>query len=310
MTVSSDLQALDISSLSHHYGAREALIDVSFGVEAGSMFALLGPNGGGKTTLFRIVTTLLPTTSGHVSVFGRDVTRDAHDVRRLMGVVFQSPALDGRLSVAENLKTHGHLYGLRGRGLISRIGDSLGLVSLIDRADDLVDTLSGGLQRRVEIAKALLPEPKLLVLDEPSTGLDPGARKELWDHLNRLRHTLGTTVMLTTHLMDEAAKSDRVAVLHHGRLAALGSPDALVSAIGGDVILVASDNVERLADSIRDRFRQTVEVVDGHVRIERPKGHAFIAELVEAFPEQIEGVNYGKPTLEDVFLHHTGQPWN
>lgn len=308
--MSSDPRALDISSLSHRYGAREALIDVSFEAEAGSIFALLGPNGGGKTTLFRIVTTLLPTAARHVSVFGRDVTTDAHEVRRLMGVVFQSPALDGRLSVAENLKTHGHLYGLRGAWLTSRIADALGLVSLTDRADDFVDTLSGGLQRRVEIAKALLPEPKLLVLDEPSTGLDPGARRELWDHLEQLRRTLGTTVMLTTHLMDEAAKSDRVAVLHHGRLVALGSPDALVSEIGGDVILVASDNVERLADGIRDRFRQAVEVVDGHVRIERPQGHAFIAELVEAFPDQIEGMTYGKPTLEDVFLHHTGQRWN
>ena len=308
--MSSDPRALDISSLSHRYGAREALIDVSFEAEAGSVFALLGPNGGGKTTLFRIVTTLLPTAARHVSVFGRDVTTDAHEVRRLMGVVFQSPALDGRLSVAENLKTHGHLYGLRGAWLASRIADALGLVSLTDRADDFVDTLSGGLQRRVEIAKALLPEPKLLVLDEPSTGLDPGARRELWDHLEQLRRTLGTTVMLTTHLMDEAAKSDRVAVLHHGRLVALGSPDALVSEIGGDVILVASDNVERLADGIRDRFRQAVEVVDGHVRIERPQGHAFIAELVEAFPDQIEGMTYGKPTLEDVFLHHTGQRWN
>ena len=308
--VSSDLRALDISALSHRYGDREALIDVSFGVEAGSICALLGPNGGGKTTLFRIVTTMLPTSAGHVSVFGRDVVTKADEVRRLLGVVFQSPALDGRLTVVENLRTHGHLYGLRGRQLTSRIGDALGLVTLADRADDLVDTLSAGLRRRVEIAKALLPEPTLLLLDEPSSGLDSGARRELWDHLERLRRTLGTTVMLTTHLMDEAARSERVAVLHEGRLVALGSPTDLVSEIGGDVILVASSNVEMLAGDIRSRFRQAVDVVDGHVRIERKKGHAFISELVEAFPEQIDGVTYGKPTLEDVFLHHTGQRWN
>ena len=308
--VSSDPHALDISALSHRYGDRDALIDVSFGTEAGSIFTLLGPNGGGKTTLFRIVTTLLPTGAGHVFVFGRDVAAEAHDVRRLLGVVFQSPALDGRLTVVENLRTHGHLYGLRGRRLTSRIGDALGLVTLEDRADDLVDTLSGGLRRRVEIAKALLPEPKLLLLDEPSTGLDPGARRELWNHLELLRRTLGTTVMLTTHLMDEAAKSERVAVLHEGRLVALGSPAGLVAEIGGDIILVASHNVEMLAEDIRRRFRQAVDVVDGHVRIERAKGHAFISELVEAFPEQINGVTYGKPTLEDVFLHHTGQRWN
>ena len=308
--MSSDPRALDISELSHRYGDRGALVDVSFGAEAGSIFTLLGPNGSGKTTLFRIVTTLLPTDAGQVLVFGRDVATEAHDVRRLMGVVFQSPALDGRLTVVENLRTHGHLYGLRGQRLTSRIGDALGLVTLEDRADDLVDTLSGGLRRRVEIAKALLPEPKLLLLDEPSTGLDPGARRELWDHLELLRSTLGTTVMLTTHLMDEAAKSERVAVLHEGRLVALGSPTDLVSEIGGDVILVASHNVEVLAEDIRRRFRQAVDVVDGHVRIERAKGHAFISELVEAFPEQINGVTFGKPTLEDVFLHHTGQRWN
>ena len=308
--MSSELRALDISALGHRYGNREALIDVSFSVETGSIFTLLGPNGGGKTTLFRIVTTLLPTAAGHVSVFGRDVATNADDVRRLMGVVFQSPALDGRLTVVENLRTHGHLHGLRGRRLTCRIEDALGLVALADRAGDLVETLSGGLRRRVEIVKALLPGPKLLLLDEPSTGLDPGARRELWDHLARLRRTLGTTVILTTHLMNEAAKSERVAVLHEGRLVALGSPTDLVSEIGGDVILVASHNVDMLAEDIRSRFRQAVDVVDGHVRIERAKGHAFITELVEAFPEPIDGVTYGKPTLEDVFLHHTGQRWN
>ena len=306
----SDPRALAIDALSHRYGDRAALTDVAFGVDAGSIFALLGPNGGGKTTLFRIVTTLLPTRAGHVSVFGRDVADHPRDARRLMGVVFQSPALDDRLTVAENLGTHGHLYGLRGRSLSSRISEVLGLVGLDDRARDMVSTLSGGLRRRVEIAKALLPQPNLLVLDEPSTGLDPGARRELWDHLDRLRRSLGTTVMLTTHLMDEAAKSDSVAVLHEGRLVALGPPRDLVAEIGGDVILVAAANLEPLAQDIRDRFQQPVDVVDGHLRIERTQGHAFIPELVEAFPGQIESVSFGKPTLEDVFLHHTGQRWH
>lgn len=274
------------------------------------MFALLGPNGGGKTTLFRIVTTLLPTAADHVSVFGRDVATEAREVRRLMGVVFQSPALDGRLTVVENLTTHGRLYGLRGRRLGSRLSEALDLVGLADRADDLVDTLSGGLQRRVEIAKALLPEPKLLVLDEPSTGLDPGARRELWGHLEDLRQALGTTVILTTHLMDEAAKSDRVAVLHEGRLVALGSPTDLIDEIDADVILVASTDADRLAKDISGSFQQAVNVVDGHVRIERVQGHTFISQLIDAFPDQIDGVTFGKPTLEDVFLHHTGQRWS
>ena len=224
--------------------------------------------------------------------------------------MFQSPALDRRLTVHENLRCHGHLYGIRGRVLDERITEALALVTLDDRADDLVQTLSGGLQRRVELAKALLPDPRLLVLDEPSTGLDPGARREIWDHLVRLRQERGTTVVLTTHLMDEAARADRVAVLHEGVLVALGAPEELVAAIGGNVILITSPDLETLARGIRERFDETVEVLNGHLRIERSRGHAFIADLVEAFPGQIDAVTYGKPTLEDVFLHHTGQRWN
>ena len=308
MSSHSDL-ALQIDGLSHNYGDRAALVDVSFSVNAGSILALLGPNGGGKTTLFRIVTTLLSTTPGHVRVFGHDVANASGHVRRLMGVVFQAPALDARLTVQENLTTHGHLYGLSGTRLRSRLSAVLAMVALEDRSSDMVGTLSGGLQRRVEIAKALLPEPRLLVLDEPGTGLDPGARRELWDHLASLRDTLGTTVVLTTHLMDEAARSDTVALLHQGRLVALGAPRVLVSEIGGDVVIVASAEVESLARDIRDRFDQPVDVVDGHVRIERTNGHQLITELIDAFPGRIDGVTYGKPTLEDVFLHHTGQRW-
>ena len=305
----SDL-ALEVEGLSHRYGDRQALTDVSFSVDVGSIVALLGPNGSGKTTLFRLVTTLLPATPGHARVFGHDVATAAGDVRRLMGVVFQAPALDSRLSVVENLRTHGHLYGVKGGALTARVTDALTRVDLADRANDLVGTLSGGLQRRVEIAKALLPAPRLLVLDEPSTGLDPGARRELWDHLSRLRDRLGTTVVLTTHLMDEAARCDKVVLLHDGKLAALGTPRALVGEIGGDVILVATPDGEALARDIQTQFDLPTEMVDGQVRIEREHGHQFIAALVEAFPDRIDGVTYGRPTLEDVFLHHTGRRWN
>ena len=302
--------ALTVANLSHRYGERVALKQVNFSVPTGSIFALLGPNGGGKTTLFRIISTLLPTRPGGVKVFGHDVEAAASAVRRLIGVMFQSPALDRRLTVHENLRCHGHLYGIRGRVLDERIAEALALVTLDDRAADLVQTLSGGLQRRVELAKALLPDPRLLVLDEPSTGLDPGARREIWDHLVRLRQERGTTVVLTTHLMDEAARADRVAVLHEGALVALGAPEELVAAIGEDVILITSPDLETLARGIRERFDETVEVLNGHLRIERSRGHAFITDLVEAFPGQIDAVTYGKPTLEDVFLHHTGQRWN
>ena len=158
--------------------------------------------------------------------------------------------------------------------------------------------------------KVLLPEPRVLILDEPSTGLDPGTRREIRDHLDRLCRDRGTTVVLTTHLMDEAARADRVAVLHLGSLVALGTPQDLVSEIGGDVLLVTSPDLETLANAIRDRFHQPVTILDGHLRIKRARGHEFITDLVEAFPGQIDTVTFGKPTLEDVFLHHTGQRWN
>ena len=299
--------ALTINNLSHRYGDRDALKAVSFCVATGSIFALLGPNGGGKTTLFRIVTTLMSTSPGGAAVFGRDVAEAPADVRRRIGVMFQSPALDAQLTVRENLACHGNLYHLRGRALVDRIATTLSLVGLEDRADDDVWTLSGGLQRRVELAKALLPEPQLLILDEPSTGLDPGARREIWDHLVRLRDQRGTTVVLTTHLMDEASRVDQVGVLHEGRLVALGAPDDLVADIGGDVILIEARELETLATNIRERFRETVEILEGHLRIEHPCGHEFVTDLVEAFPRQIDAVTFGKPTLEDVFLHHTGQ---
>ena len=308
--MSSEQRGLAITGLNHYYGDRRALCDISFSIEPATITALLGPNGSGKTTLFQIVTTLLPTNPGHVSVFGHDVVREANAARRSIGVVFQSPALDERLTVTENLRTHGQLYGLRGTQLISRIRATLGLVTLDGRAGDLVGTLSGGLRRRVEIAKALLPQPRLLILDEPSTGLDPGARRELWKHLQRLRDSLGTTVLLTTHLMNEAADSDTVAVLHEGRMVARGTPRELVAEVGGDVILVTARDVETLARDIRTRFDQPVDIVDGRVRIERNEGRAFISELVDAFDDRIDSVNFGKPTLEDVFLHYTGHRWN
>ena len=299
--------ALEISNLSHRYGTRTALRAVSFTVSPGEIFGLLGPNGGGKTTLFKIVSTLITPVHGSVRVFGHDVVSEPEHVRREIGVVFQSPALDLRLRVDENLRHHGRLYGLRGRRLAERIGSVLALVKLADRATELVGTLSGGLRRRAELAKALLSAPKLLILDEPSTGLDPGARRDLWEHLDRLRQYDHTAIVVTTHLMDEAARCDRVGVLHHGRLVALGSPAALTAAIGADVIVISTADRNGLAAKIRERFGERVEILDDRLRMERRRAHEFITDLVEAFPGEIDAVSFGKPTLEDVFMHHTGQ---
>ena len=299
--------ALEISNLSHRYGTRAALTAVSFSVSVGELFGLLGPNGGGKTTLFKIVSTLITPVDGSVRVFGRDVVAAPEQVRRQIGVVFQSPALDLQLRVDENLRHHGRLYGLHGRRLAERIRAVLALVRLDDRATELVGTLSGGLRRRAELAKALLPAPKLLILDEPSTGLDPGARRDMWEHLEQLRRQDHTAIVVTTHLMDEAARCDRVGVLHQGRLVAVGAPDALTAAIGADVILITTPDRDGLATKIRERFGEQVEVLDDRLRLERQRAHEFITDLVEAFPGEIDAVSFGKPTLEDVFMHHTGQ---
>ena len=298
--------AVDVSSVRHRYGSRVALDAVSLQIGVGEFFGLLGPNGGGKTTLFQIISTLLVPSEGTVRVFDHDVVREAASVRRRIGVVFQKPALDIRLTVEENLRHQGHLYGLRGATLRDRITDALGRVGLSDRRADLVSTLSGGLQRRAEVAKALLHRPQLLVLDEPSTGLDPTARREIWADLKRLREQEGTTVILTTHLMDEAAACDRVGILDAGHLVALGSPLELTEAVGGDVVTVSAREPAALAEGIAARFSVKTEIVEGQVRIERDRAHEFLAELIEAFPGEIDSVTYGKPTLEDAFVHYTG----
>ena len=299
--------ALDATDVRFAYGDREALRGLTFSVRRGEVFALLGPNGGGKTTLFRIAATLARPASGTVKVFGLDTVTRPGDVRRHIGVVFQSPALDPYLTLDENLRHQGHLYGLSGAPLRTRATAALAGVGLADRRRDLVRTLSGGMQRRVEIAKALLHAPDLLLLDEPTTGLDPGARRDVWGRLRALRERTGTTVILTTHLMDDAAGCDRVAIIHEGRIVAIGAPEALIAEVGGDVIMIATADPQALAARIARRFGVAADVIDGRVHIERPRAHEFIAGLVEAFPGEIDSVSFGKPTLEDVFMHHTGR---
>ena len=302
----SDPPALDIEHVRHTYGERVALEDVSLAVDRGEVFALLGPNGGGKTTLFRIIATLVRAAAGTVRVFGADVRDSGAAVRRLLGVVFQSPALDKRLTVRENLRHHGHLYGLRGRPLRDAIDAALVRVRLSERGDDRVLSLSGGLARRAEIAKALLPGPPLLLLDEPTTGLDPGAREDLWRDLRALREAQGTTVVLTTHLMDEAEACDRVAILDSGRVVLSGRPGDLTAALGADIITIESDRAQQLAAGVRERFGLPTSVVDGVVRIERDRAHEFIAQVIDAFPGDVRSVRFSRPTLHDVFVHHTG----
>lgn len=342
--------AVHVEGLSHQYPAPKrsrrdaggpkprtlALDGVSFDVRPGEIFGVLGPNGGGKSTLFRILSTQLkawpgePSGSGGGSesggktggaaVCGHDVVADPGQVRRQLGVVFQSPSLDGKLTAVENLKHQGRLYGLSGSALAQQIEQWLTYFGLRDRQDEYVERFSGGMRRRLEVAKALLHGPRVLLMDEPATGLDPAARRDLWQKLTELRDRDGMTIVLTTHLMDEADRCDRLAIMNEGKLIAIDTPDRLKAKIGGDVITVepetngpgdADGEAQRLAAEITERFgpwpKDTAPtVIDGRIRFEKPDGARVVADVAAAFPKHIRGLSVGRPTIEDVFLHLTG----
>jgi len=297
---------ISIQDLVHRYESRTALDGVSFDVGRAELFGLLGPNGSGKTTMFRILSTLMLPSGGHAVIMGFDVAKEPTKLRREIGVVFQAQSIDVKLTAYENLWHQGHLYGLQGAALNARIAEMLSRVGLADRANEKAETFSGGMQRRLELAKGLIHQPTVLLLDEPTTGLDPGARRDLWQYLHILRDEEKVSVLVTTHLMEEAERCDRLAILNEGKLVALGTPAELKSEIGGDVILFDAKNAESLSERIRDRFDISTQVLAGQVRLERENGHRFITDVVEAFPGEIEAVSVSKPSLEDVFIRRTG----
>lgn len=299
---------IHVENLQHSYNGRAALKGVSFDVHPAEIFGLLGPNGSGKTTMFRILSTLMLPKGGRAVVNGCDSASDPARLRQHIGVVFQAPSIDVKLSARENLRHVGHLYGMSGAALDKRVDEMLARVALSDRANDRAETFSGGMQRRLELAKGLLHHPSVLLLDEPTTGLDPGARRDLWQYLAILRDEERVTVIVTTHLMEEAERCDRLAILSEGQLVALGTPAELKSEIGGDVLLLeARHNPEGLAAHISQRYGLEATVLDdGKVRLERDQGHRFVTDVVEAFPGEIQSVSVSKPTLEDVFINRTG----
>jgi ABC-2 type transport system ATP-binding protein len=297
---------IQIENLSHSYDSRQALDGVNFEVRPAEIFGLLGPNGSGKTTLFRILSTLMLPTGGRAVIMGHDAAREPKQLRHQIGVVFQAQSVDVKLTAAENLRHQGHMYGLSGGALKSRIQEMLTRVGLADRANDKVETFSGGMQRRVELAKGLMHRPSVLLLDEPSTGLDPGARRDLWLYLKMLRDEEHVTIIVTTHLMEEAEHCDRLAILSEGKLVALGTPAELKRQIGGEIVIMETTNPDSLARRIGERFGGTPTVLDGKVRLEREHAHRFVTDVVEAFPGEIESISVHKPTLEDVFIDRTG----
>ena len=259
---------IQLQELRHQYGDRTALAGVSFDVRAAEIFGLLGPNGSGKTTTFRILSTLMVPSGGRALIMGHDVARQPAQVRRTISVVFQEKSIDIKLSAKENLMLIGHVYGLRGAALKKRVARNAGPRWPRRPREEKAETFSGGMQRRLELAKGLLHHPSVLLLDEPTTGLDPGARRDLWQYLHILRDEERVTVLVTTHLMEEAERCDRLAIYANGSVVAFGTPAELKSEIGGDVILLESDEPDSLAQRIEQRFGLQPTVLDHRVRLE------------------------------------------
>jgi ABC-2 type transport system ATP-binding protein len=298
---------IEVLDLNFRYGSRVALRDVTFQVEPGEVFAFLGPNGSGKTTLFRLLSTLVPLQDGTARVLGDCLAEKPDAIRKRLGIVFQSPSLDRKLTVAENLRCQGALYGLRGRELAVRQREVLLQLGLETRVKDRVETLSGGLQRRVDLARSLMHRPELLLLDEPSTGLDPGARSDFWNYLRQLQGEYGLTVVMTTHLLSEGDRADRIGILHEGDLVALDQPEALRRELGGDQVTITCREPVQLKEQLETRFGVSVHLMDGQLRVPPLENESLWDLLQGEFQQQVESMTWGKPTLEDVFIHKTGQ---
>lgn len=300
-------QMVALEGLTHSYGEREALKGVSLGVATGEVFGLLGPNGSGKSTLIKILSTLLTPSGGQALIAGLDVAKNPAGVRRSLGVAFQSPSLDNKLTVEENIRFQGYLFGLSGKSLGKRIDDLLARFSLSDRRKEKVQTLSGGLKRRVELAKTLLHKPRVLLLDEPSSGLDPHARLEFWRVLADLQKEETLTVLVATHLMEEAERCDRVALLDTGNLVALDTPNTLKAEQGGDILTIETDDAQDLAPLFSKTLGVPASVQEGLIRMEGTDGLGLMQKLLSVHGKQVQAVKLGRPTLEDVFLAKTGR---
>lgn len=298
--------AVDIRNLTHHYGRRTALKEVTLSVPRGMLFGVLGPNGGGKTTLFRILSTLLRPTSGDAHVLGVDVTQNPHRTRRSVGIVFQDVALDDELRVDENLMAHAALHGLSRRNARERMDGLLRLLDLHGRERERVGRLSGGLKRRVDLVRGLLHAPPVLLLDEPTSGLDPAARLAFWEILERVRRHENITVLLATHAMDEAARCDGLGIIDGGRLVASGSPDQLTDELGAETLWIEASDPVDLSRRISAQFGLAVRVIGRRLQISDPNAHELLSALYEMHGDAIRSATVRRPTLEDVFMVHAG----
>ena len=298
---------VEVEDLVKNYGELEAVRSISFGVIQGEIFGFLGPNGAGKTTTINILCTLLSPTSGRASIDGYDVTQDMEKVRETIGLVFQDPSLDDRLTARENLEFHAHVYRIPKEERDKRMEEVLDMVELTERQDDWVETFSGGMKRRLEIARGLLHYPKVLFLDEPTIGLDPQTRNHIWDYIHDLKKRHDITIFLTTHYMDEAEHCDRIGIIDYGKIIALDTPEALKSQVGGDVVKIKTEDDERAEEILVEDFGVGLIHDRDCVCFEVESGESFIPRFIKDFPVAIDSINLHRPTLDDVFLKLTGR---
>jgi len=303
---SSTPPAIEVEDLAKTYGEVEAVRGVSFTVARGEVFGFLGPNGAGKSTTINMLCTLARPTSGTARVSGFDVARERDEVRRHVGLVFQDPTLDGYLTAVQNLRMHAELYGVDARVIPARMRQMLEMVDLWDRRDQPVQTYSGGMRRRLEIARGLMHSPQVLFLDEPTIGLDPQTRSAIWRYLRALQQAEGTTIFMTTHYMDEAEFCDRIAIMDRGEIVVLDTPEALKASVGADrVVLGTADSAATLA-ALSDRFGIEAAVAEGAVTFQVASGEAFVPRLFAELDVGITSVTVSRPTLDDVFMRYTG----
>lgn len=294
-------------NLSKTFNGFTAVDDVSFSVESGGVFGFLGPNGAGKTTTINMLCTLLKLSSGSASIAGFDVAKEPMKVRQSIGLIFQDPSLDEKLTAIENMRFHGRIYSVSSKIRESKIDELLEMMSLEKWRNTIVKEFSGGMKRRLEIARGLLHSPKVLFLDEPTIGLDPQTRIKIWEYLNKLRHESGITLFLTTHYMDEAENCTDLAVIDHGKVIATGSPAHLKSELAGDIIIIILENIEQAQAELKVKYGIESVREDGTLRFEVRDGEHFLPEFLKSFPMHIQSVSLRKPTLEDVFIKLTGR---
>jgi ABC-2 type transport system ATP-binding protein len=304
--------AIVVENLTKKFGDFTAVDGISFSVQKGELFGLLGPNGAGKTTTINMLSTLLKLTSGRAEVAGFDVAGNRGDVRQSIGVVFQDPALDSNLTGRENLEFHGIMYGVPKKVRDERINEVLKLVELEDKANVLVEKYSGGMKRRLEIARGLIHKPKVLFLDEPTIGLDAQTRRHIWDYIKKLKSEGDVAIILTTHYMEEADYlCDRVAIIDHGKIVVMDTPEKLKHSLGGDVVCAQSQESEKLVKLLeKTKWVMSVKKLEGSVCITMEHGEKRIPELIVSAEKagiKISSVNLHEPSLEDVFIHYTGK---